>query len=40
MTIIWNTAPQGSDEWLAARCGVITASRFRDARDKLKSAHR
>ena len=28
---------QGSPEWLAARRGVITASRFRDARDKLKN---
>ena len=29
--------PQGSDEWLAARRGVITASKFADARTKLKS---
>lgn len=29
--------PQGSDEWLAIRRGVITASRFKDCRDKLKS---
>lgn len=28
---------QGSDEWLAARRGVITGSRFKDARDVLKS---
>lgn len=28
---------QGSEEWLAARRGVITGSRFKDARDKLKS---
>jgi hypothetical protein len=28
---------QGSDEWLQARRGVITGSRFKDARDKLKS---
>lgn len=27
---------QGSDEWLAVRRGVITGSRFKDARDKLK----
>jgi len=27
---------QGSDEWLQARAGVITASRFRDAIDTLK----
>lgn len=37
MTIIFNTAPQGSVEWLEARRGVITASRFKDACDKLKS---
>lgn len=35
--LIWNTAPQGSQEWLDARRGVITASRFKDARDKLKN---
>lgn len=35
--MIYSTAPQGSDEWLAERVGVITASRFKDARDKLKS---
>ena len=28
---------QGSDAWLASRAGVITASRFKDARDRLKS---
>jgi exodeoxyribonuclease (lambda-induced) len=28
---------QGSDEWLQARKGCITGSRFKDARDKLKS---
>lgn len=28
--------PQGSDDWLQARCGVITASRFSDARARLK----
>ena len=31
------TDPQGSDAWLASRRGVITGSRFRDARDRLKS---
>lgn len=31
------TDPQGSHEWLASRRGVITGSRFRDARDRLKS---
>lgn len=29
---------QGSDEWLTARAGVITASRFSDARGKLSKA--
>ncbi len=35
MTYIY-TAPQGSDEWLAARRGVCTGSRFKDARSRLK----
>lgn len=30
-------AEQGSEEWLQARVGVLTASRFRDACDTLKS---
>lgn len=30
-------SPQGSPEWLEARKGVVTASRFKDCRDKLKS---
>ncbi len=29
--------PQGSPEWLESRRGVITGSRFKDCRDKLKS---
>ncbi len=29
--------PQGSEEWHAIRRGVITASRFKDCRDKLKN---
>lgn len=29
--------PQGTDGWKAARVGRITGSRFKDARDKLKS---
>lgn len=37
MNLIIYTDPQGSDGWLAARRGVITASRFKDCRDKLKS---
>lgn len=31
--MIFHEYPQGSPEWLAARCGVITASRYKDARD-------
>lgn len=37
MNLITHTAPQGSPEWLEARRGVITGSRFKDCRDKLKS---
>jgi exodeoxyribonuclease (lambda-induced) len=32
------TAPQGSDAWLQARVGKITASRCKDARDRNKPA--
>lgn len=35
--MIHHDYPQGSDEWLQCRSGVITASRFKDARDTLKS---
>lgn len=35
--MILHTDPQGSEAWLAARRGVITASRFKDARDRLKN---
>lgn len=35
--MIYHDAPQGSDAWLTARKGRITGSRFKDARDKLKS---
>lgn len=35
--MIHHQHPQGSPEWLAARRGVITGSRFKDARAKLKS---
>lgn len=31
------TAPQGTDAWLESRRGVITGSRCKDARDKLKN---
>lgn len=34
-----NTAPQGSDDWKAARVGVITASNFKLVRDKLKNGN-
>lgn len=37
MNLIISTAPQGSPEWLEARRGVITGSRFRDCRDRLKT---
>jgi exodeoxyribonuclease (lambda-induced) len=33
----WLHLDQGSEEWLTARRGKITGSRFRDAREKLKS---
>jgi exodeoxyribonuclease (lambda-induced) len=31
--VIHHTHPQGSPEWLAARRGVVTGSRFKDCRD-------
>lgn len=34
--MIYSNHPQGTPEWLEIRRGVITASRFRDAREKLK----
>lgn len=34
--MIHHQHPQGSAEWLAARKGCITGSRFKDCRDKLK----
>lgn len=37
MSLITHTDAQGSPEWLEARRGVITGSRFRDCRDKLKN---
>jgi hypothetical protein len=36
--MIFHTHPQGSEAWLQARAGVITASRFKDARDRNKPA--
>ena len=35
--MIYHDHEQGSDLWLQARAGVITASRFKDARSRLKS---
>ena len=35
--IVYNDFIQGSDEWLNSRLGKVTASRAKDARDKLKS---
>lgn len=37
--LIIHTAPQGTPEWLAARRGVITGSRFKDCRDRLKTGN-
>jgi len=34
--LIIHTAAQGTPEWLASRRGVITGSRFKDCRDRLK----
>ncbi|SNT33442.1 exodeoxyribonuclease (lambda-induced) [Noviherbaspirillum humi] len=34
--MIFHNHDQGSEEWLKCRAGVITASRFKDARDRLK----
>lgn len=33
--MIYIDAPQGSEDWLQARVGKITASRYKDARDRL-----
>lgn len=35
--MIYHNYPQGSEDWLQCRAGVITASRFKDARDRLKN---
>lgn len=34
--ISFSNHPQGSPEWIAERRGIVTGSRFKDARDKLK----
>jgi len=35
--VIYINHEQGSEDWLASRAGVITASRFKDVRDRLKN---
>jgi exodeoxyribonuclease (lambda-induced) len=35
--IKFSNHPQGGEEWLAERRGLVTGSRFKDARDRLKS---
>jgi hypothetical protein len=35
--VIFDNSPQGSDTWLQLRRGVVTASRFHDCRERLKS---
>lgn len=35
--MVLSLAPQGSEEWLAARRGVLTASNFKLSRDRLKN---
>lgn len=37
MKIIFHDDPQGSEAWLASRRGLVTGSKFKDARDKLKN---
>lgn len=37
MNMIYHDAPQGSPEWLEARRGLVTGSKFKYAREKLKS---
>lgn len=36
--MIVHTYPQGSEDWLRARAGKVTASMFKDARSKLKKS--
>lgn len=35
--ISFSNHPQGSPEWIAERRGIVTGSRFKDAREKLKT---
>lgn len=37
MAVIFCTAAQGTDEWLADRMGLITGSNFKKTRDRLKN---
>jgi exodeoxyribonuclease (lambda-induced) len=37
--IKWSLAPQGSDEWKAARRGVRTASKFKVCRERIRGGH-
>lgn len=37
--IKFSNHPQGSEEWLAERRGLVTGSRFKDARDRLKNGN-
>jgi len=39
MKFTFNDAPQGSDEWIAARRGRITGSRFKVTRERLKNGN-
>lgn len=39
MKVTFHDAPQGSEEWLAARKGRCTGSKFKYARDKLKNGN-
>lgn len=39
MGVIFHNAPQGSDEWMAARKGRVTGSKFKYARDRLKNGN-
>lgn len=37
--IEWSNAPQGTEEWLSIRKGVITGSQFKTCREKLKNGN-
>ena len=40
MSIIWNNAEQGTEEWLEARRGAITGSKAKVARERKKNGER